>query len=129
MRKVALAFFTVAPLYGVVGMAWGAQMGMSGDHLMHPAHAHLNLLGLVLGGIMGAFYALAGEGVSNRLAWVNFWLSNLGVIIMTPVLAIILAGNEAPPLLIAITLSEVLLIGGLIVFWINVLKLWKRPAA
>lgn len=128
MRKVALAFFTVAPIYGLFGMAWGVHMGMSGDHGMMPAHAHLNLLGLVLMGVMGAFYALAGERVSGKLAWANFILSNLGVLFMIPTLVLILGGNETPPVLAAITVGELGAILGLACFLVAVLSLWRKPA-
>ena len=62
-------------------------MGASGDHSLSPVHAHLNLLGLVLMGVMGAFYALAGAAASSKLAWTNFILSNIGVVVMIPTLA------------------------------------------
>ena len=45
MRDTAFAFFLSAVLCAAFGMAWGIQMGISGDHLMAPAHAHLNLVG------------------------------------------------------------------------------------
>jgi hypothetical protein len=94
MPRHALAFFTVAPFYGLAGMIWGAMMGASGDHGMMPAHAHLNLLGLVLNSIMGTFYALAGDKVNRRWAWLNFVLSNLAVVIMIPTLGQMLALGE-----------------------------------
>ena len=50
MPRVALAFFTVAPIYGLIGMIWGIVMGATEDHALSPAHAHLNLLGMVLMG-------------------------------------------------------------------------------
>lgn len=128
MRKVALAFFTVAPVYGLFGMAWGVHMGMSGDHGMMPAHAHLNLLGLVLLGVMGAFHGLAGDRVPGKLAWANFILSNLGVLIMIPTLTVILRGNETPPVLAAITIGEACAIAGLVCFFASVLSLWRKPA-
>lgn len=126
MNKLALAFFSVAPVYGLLGMAWGIFMGASGDHGMMPAHAHLNLLGLVMNGVFGAFYALAGERASGKLAWAGFWLWNLGIAWMIPVLAIILSGNESiAPI---ITLGEVAAVLGLLIFGINVWKLWRKAA-
>lgn len=124
MNRVALAFFTVAPIYGLAGMAWGMQMGSSGDHSMMPAHAHLNLLGLVLNGVMGAFYGLAGPRASGKLAWANFALSNAGVVIMIPTLAMLLGGNESVVPIMAV--SEVLTVLGGLAFLISVASLWRK---
>jgi hypothetical protein len=129
MPRVSLAFFTVAPIYGLAGMTWGIIMGASGDHGMFPAHAHLNLLGLVLNAIFGTFYALAGAKAPSKLAWANFIFSNLGVVIMIPTLARILAVGEPGPSLIAIiTVSEVLVVLGLLTFLVSTLSLWRQPA-
>jgi hypothetical protein len=127
MSKIALACFTVAPLYGLIGMVWGSIMGASGDHSMMPAHAHLNLLGLVINGMMGAFYAFAGERISKRLAWTSFALWNVGVLVMIPILTIILMGNKA--IAPAIMVGEISVIVGMVLFLANVLRLWRPKAA
>ena len=133
MPRHALAFFTVAPIYGLAGMIWGMIMGASGDHGMLPAHAHLNLLGLVLNSIMGTFYALAGAKASSRWAWLTFVLSNLAVLIMIPTLAQILVlgeGNAAAAKLVPIiVVSEVLAVAGLLAYLVSILGLWRKPAA
>ena len=82
MPKVSLAFFTVAPIYVLIGMAGGIYMGVIDDHSLAPAHAHLNLIGFVMMSVMGTFYALAKAQISTRLAWINFWLLNLAVVVM-----------------------------------------------
>src|SRR3954469_24572482 len=97
MPKVSLAFFTVAPIYVLIGMFWGMYMGGSGDHGMAPAHAHLNLLGFVQMSIFGTFYALAAGKYSETLARLNFGLSNAAVVIMIPVLVLILSGGDGDP--------------------------------
>lgn len=129
MPKLALAFFSVAPVYGLVGMISGVVMGATDDHLMMPAHAHLNLLGMVLMAIMGTFYALAGQKVSQRLGWANFGLSNLGVLVMIPSLVVILNGDLS--VIPIITAGEAFAVLGLLTFTVNVLSLWRapRPAA
>jgi hypothetical protein len=132
MPRHALAFFSIAPLYGLAGMVWGIVMGASGDHSMFPAHAHLNLLGLVLNSIMGTFYALAGARVSSRWAWINFVLSNLGVVIMIPSLVQILALGEgsaaAGKVVPMISTGEILVVAGLLAYLISVVGLWRKPA-
>lgn len=127
MPKVALAFFSVAPVYGLIGMVWGVIMAATDDHSLSPAHAHLNLLGMVLLAIMGAFYALAGSRVSQRLAWLNFAFSNLAVLIMTPMLVVILGGNLS--VIPIIMVGEACAVLGLFAFLLNVLRLWKAPPA
>lgn len=131
MPKVALAFFTVAPIYGLTGMIWGIVMAAQQDHAMMPAHAHLNLLGMVLMAIMGAFYALAGARVSNRLAWANFYLSNAAVLIMIPTLAQILKVGDANAgkLIPIITVSEILAVLGLLTFLASIVSLWRAKPA
>ena len=133
MPRVALAFFTVAPIYGLAGMVWGIIMGASGDHQLFPAHAHLNLLGLVLMSIMGTFYALAGEKVSHRLAWANFVLSNAAVLIMVPTLAQLLSLGENNPaaakLIPIISVGEGLAVLGLLAFLVSILSLWRAKPA
>ena len=131
MPKVALAFFTVAPIYGLAGMIWGIIMGATQDHSMMPAHAHLNLLGMVLNAIFGTFYALAAGRVSTRLAWANFYLSNAAVLIMIPTLAQILTVGDANAgkLIPIITVSEALAVLGLLTFLAAVVSLWRAKPA
>ncbi|HET8870922.1 MAG TPA: hypothetical protein VFM48_10770, partial [Aquabacterium sp.] len=66
----------LAVLYFVSAVALGVVMGASGDHMMMPVHAHLNLLGWVsmaLFGLIGLAYPQVHEG---RVATVQFWLYN-----------------------------------------------------
>lgn len=131
MPKVSLAFFTVAPLYGLAGMVWGMIMAKSGDHSMMPAHAHLNLLGLVVMSIMGTFYALAGTRVNGKLAWANFAVSNVAVLIMIPTLAKLLASDEAgaKKLEPIVASASGLAALGLLLFFISILLCWRKPAS
>ena len=130
MPRVSLAFFTAAPIYGLIGMVWGIVMGATNDHGMMPAHAHLNLLGMVLNAIFGTFYALAGARVSSRLAWANFYISNAAVLIMVPTLAQILTVGDANAgkLIPIIVVSEILAVVGLLTFLASVVGLWRKPA-
>ena len=86
----------------------------------------LNLLVFVQMGIFGAFYALAAGKYSEKLAWINFWLSNAGVLIMIPLLVVILNGNEA--IAPAITVGEVAAVLGVATFLANVLKVRKASS-
>jgi cbb3-type cytochrome oxidase subunit 1 len=123
MPRVSLAFFTVGALCAVVGMSWGSYMGAVQDFTLAAAHAHLNLLGWVTLALMGTFYALRPQ-VAGRLAWLNFALSSLGVLAMTPMLAYLLSGHEAQ-IGKLMPLSEGPVILGMLVFLANVLRAWR----
>jgi len=127
MPRVALSFFTLAPIYLLIGMVWGSIMGATEDHSLSPAHGHLNLLGFVLNAVMGTFYALTAGRTSPRLAWANFGLSNLGVILMIPTLVIILKGDlSVIPVMMAAEAATIL---GVLCFFASVLSVWRKPAA
>lgn len=121
MPRVSIAFFLAAVAYGVAGMSLGMYMGASQDHTLMPVHAHVNLLGWVSLAIMGGFYALAGDRAPKRLAWVNFTLSNLGILLVGPLLAVLLLKNDirVVPFMIA---GEVMLVLGMILFGTAILK-------
>lgn len=126
MAKLPLAFFSTAALCVVAGMVWGIIMAASGDHGMMPAHAHLNLMGWATLALMGSFYALTGK--SDRLGWVNYWLSTLGVVVSIPSLAMVLAGNQAAEK--GATAGAILALLGMLVFFFEVLTVWRKaPAA
>ncbi len=126
MSRISLAFFIVAPIYGLVGMTWGSVMGALGDHSTLIGHAHLNLLGWVSMGIMGAFYGLAGDRAPAPFAWANFGLSNLGVLSIVPAMVMLTTGHQNyVPLEIIGDLSSAL---GLLTFFVAVLITARRVA-
>ncbi len=126
MPRVSTAFFTVAALCGLAGMIWGTHMGISGDHSMHAAHAHLNLLGWVTLSIMGAFYALPGVAKAGTLAWANFVLSSLGAILMGVLLPQVMLEKLPGQAMMAAEIPAIL---GMICFLIAVISGWRKPAA
>ncbi|MDO8295244.1 MAG: hypothetical protein Q7T19_02270 [Caulobacter sp.] len=126
MPRVSTAFFTIAALCGLAGMVWGSQMGASGDHSLHPAHAHLNLVGWVTLSIMGGFYALPGGPKAGVLSWVNLALSSVGAVLMAALLPQVLMQKMSGQIMIA---AEVPTILGMICFLISVISSWRRPVA
>jgi cbb3-type cytochrome oxidase subunit 1 len=103
MPRVSLAFFTAAAVCGLTGMIWGLAMAIGKDHTTLTGHAHLNLVGWVGMAIMGTFYGLLGEArIPRRLAWVNFWLTLVGVAMMAPALGAIYKGVAAAEPLAAV---------------------------
>lgn len=125
MSRLPLAFFTTGALCVLGGMVWGVIMAASNDHLMMPAHAHLNLMGWATLALMGTFYALSGR--SDRLGWANYWISTLSVVISIPSLAMLLGGNAAAEkFTIAGSLLAIL---GMLTFLASVAAHWREAKA
>ncbi len=96
MPRVSAAFFAVGILCVLAGMFLGMHMGATNNFTLAPAHAHLNLVGWVTMALYGTFYALEGPGIATRMAWTNFIVSTIGVLVMIPALAMfLLGGNDA----------------------------------
>jgi len=126
MPRVSKAFFLCAVVYGLCGMGLGMYMGASENHTLMPVHAHVNLLGWVSLAIMGGFYALVGERAPKTLAWANFALSNLGVLLIGPMLGVLLTtGNKAVIPFMAV--GELTTVIGMLIFGLAVVK--TRPQA
>jgi len=124
MPRVSKIFFLVAALCGLAGMAWGTHMGVSGDHSLSPAHAHLNLLGWVTLSIMGGFYALSPR--PGVLPWVNLVLSATGAVMMAVLLPQVLTGKAPGQIMMA---SEIPAILGMLVFIVSIITSLRKPAA
>ena len=107
-------------------MAWGTHMGMSGDHSLSPAHAHLNLLGWVTLSVMGGFYALPGVRFNSRLAWANYGLSTIGAVMMGVLLPQVLMQKMSGKVMIAAEAPAIL---GMLLFLVALLGNWRKPAA
>ncbi|MDB5469414.1 MAG: conserved hypothetical signal peptide protein [Caulobacter sp.] len=126
MPRVSLAFLTTAALIALAGMAWGSQMGASGDHTMMPAHAHLNLLGFVALSIMGGVYALPGMRFNAMVAWGNYALSTAGAVLMAVLLPQVLLQKMSGQIMM---FAEIPAILGMLLFLVSLLGNWRRPAA
>ena len=120
MPRVSLWFFAVVVIYAIIGMAWGMEMGASGDHSMFPAHAHWNLLGWVSMAIYGTFYALARDAASTKLAWATFVIANVGTLVMVPSVAMVIHDGETGPFLMPAIFGGVIVMIGMICFAISV---------
>jgi hypothetical protein len=117
MQSVGTWFFTVAALCATVGMAWGIQMAATHDHLLSPAHAHLNLVGWVTMGLFGLYYRLT-PAAAGRLAWVHFALALAGVLSMVPGIALAILG-QTEALAVA---GAFLTIASMVIFVVTVLR-------
>ncbi len=87
--------FRLAVLYALFGMVMGEAMAVSGDHSQMPVHAHINVLGWVSLALFGVFYKLWPASANGKLPMVQFVLFNIGVVIQSIAVSVILTGNEA----------------------------------
>ncbi|WP_424977676.1 hypothetical protein [Leisingera sp. S232] len=67
MTGIARWFMLMAVVSALGGMVWGIQMSASQDHLMSPAHGHLNLLGWVSCSIYAFYYNLLPDSAAGTL--------------------------------------------------------------
>ena len=93
MTKLPTWFFATAAIFAICGMICGIQMAASHDHSLSPAHGHLNLIGFVSMSVFGAYYALSPQAAASRLAMVHFVLAIVTVLILTPGIAMAIAGQ------------------------------------
>lgn len=115
-----IIWIKAAVLYFMMGVGLGIYMGASGDHVLIPVHAHFNLLGWVSLALIGLIYRQFPVAGSNRLATVQFWLHNTGLVVAMLLLAGILLGHTGLDPLIG--LASVVIGVSVILFAINVFK-------
>lgn len=94
MRDPAFVLLVAAVLCVVVGMLWGIQMAVSGDHLLASAHAHLNLVGWVTLALFAVYYRLTPAAASSRLARIHTAVAILAVVVMVPGIALVINGGS-----------------------------------
>jgi len=121
MPRVSAAFFSVGVLAVLTGMLWGMHMGASHDMVTAPAHAHLNLLGWVTMGLYGTFYALA-PNASRMMAWINWAVSTLSLIVMIPALTMFLSHGNDPQWVPYMSTGEGLAVLGMLIFAVSVFR-------
>lgn len=120
MTRPGVIWIKAAVIYFIMGVGLGIYMGASGDHLLVPVHAHFNLLGwasLALIGLVYLQFPLAG---AHRLARVQFWLHNAGLLAAMVLLIAFLRGNTGlDPLL---GLASMVVGASVVLFAINVFQ-------
>jgi hypothetical protein len=121
MPRVSAAFFAVGILCALIGMVLGMQMGATENFVLTPAHAHLNLVGWATLALYGGFYALAPHA-SMRLAWINFTVSTVGVLVMIPSLVMFLQGGNDPRWVPPMATGESITALGAVIFAVSVFR-------
>lgn len=87
-------FLRIAVLYLIAGISLGIGMAASGDHSLHPVHAHLNLLGFVLMTLFGLFYRVVPAAAETKLAKAHFWIYVPPHFVQMVALTLLYRGNE-----------------------------------
>ena len=83
----------MAAVYLIIGVCLGLWMGITNNHILHPVHAHLNLLGWATMALMGLLYKAFPEAATTMLAKVHFWLHSLGLPPLMIALVLLMSGN------------------------------------
>lgn len=114
MPRVSHLYFRTAILFLIAGIGIGLHMSISGVHNVTGAHAHANLLGWVTMALFGGYYALNPAKARSRLAFTQYCVYTVGVVVMIPALYVMLAGNQAVEPVVAI--SSIIAFLGVILF-------------
>jgi drug/metabolite transporter (DMT)-like permease len=114
MPQISQLFFKTAVICLIVGLAMGLQMGISGNHIVIAAHAHLNLLGWVTCAIFGGYYALNPSKAGKKLAMVQYFIYTLGLVVMLPALYFMELGNRQLEPLVA--MGSIIVLVGVLLF-------------
>lgn len=116
MRGTAFRFLVAGVVFVLIGMIWGIHMAASGDHLLTPAHAHLNLIGFVMGAIF-AFYLTLTPQADGAAARLLFWLWLAVTVLMAVGIPMAITGRGEGVAIIASLLGVVamLLFGWILV--------------
>lgn len=122
MQEYSKRWIFAAVIWFCLGVALGVHMGKSGDHVLFPVHAHINLLGWVSLALIGVIYHFFPVAGASRLATAQFWLYNGALAVMMGALAVYLRGNQDMGPLLGI--SSMLLLAIVVTFAGNVL--WRR---
>ena len=87
-------FMLASIVFALIGMVLGIQMGISEDHTLIPAHAHLNLAGWATMMLFGLYYRSDPVAAGRPLAHWHFWVALVGLIVFIPGIAANNLGNR-----------------------------------
>jgi len=115
-----VVWIKAAVIYFIMGVGLGIYMGASGDHVLVPVHAHFNLLGWVSLALVGLIYRQFPVAGSHRLAKVQFWLHNAGLLAAMFLLTGVLRGNTSLDPILGV--ASVVIGASVVLFAINVFQ-------
>src|SRR5262245_14378648 len=126
MPRVSAAFFGMGLLCLFVGGAIGMYMAGGGNAGYVGLHVHLNLVGWATMALCGTFYALTPETFSPRLAWINFWVLTLGIVVFFPAFALFLSRGNDPQFEPVMSAGNGLTGLGMLIFGVSVVREFFR---
>lgn len=106
--------FRIAVCLGLIGMAGGVAMAASQNHDLHPAHAHLNLLGWVSLFLLGAYYRFNPALDARRGARWQVLAWTFGTVVLSIGVAAIYAGYPKADPIAAI--GSLIVVGSMVWF-------------
>lgn len=109
-----------AVIYFVIGVALGIVMGITGDHRIYGAHAHINMLGWVSMALFAFIYRAFPAAAVSRLAKAHFWIYSLSLPPMMIGLALMLRGHHQFEPMVAI--FSLAIFASVVLFAINILR-------
>jgi uncharacterized membrane protein YgdD (TMEM256/DUF423 family) len=122
MPRISAAFFAVGVFCVLCGMLFGMWMAGKEDFAAAPAHAHLNLIGWVTMALYGTFYALTQNTMSVKLAWTQFAVSTIGILIMIPSLFLLLLNGNDPKFEPGVAAGSMIVALGMVLFGVSVYR-------
>ncbi len=94
MTAIDLRFLRAGVIYLLAGMVMGLGMGISHDHSLFPAHAHIHLVGWASFALYGLIYRAYPRASGSRLAIWHFWIANAGALLLVIGIGGIHSGHE-----------------------------------
>ncbi|MCT7376494.1 hypothetical protein [Chelativorans salis] len=126
MNGLARICWITAPIYALLGMAFGIWMSASGDHTLSPVHGHMNLLGWVSIALYGTFYTVMPAAAESRLAQIQVLLAQAGVILIVPGIAMAIQGAGEG---LAKAGSVIVLLSMLLFVWVVASRIGRTASA
>ncbi|TMW70640.1 cytochrome-c oxidase [Alteribacter natronophilus] len=110
----------VSAVYFAVAVILGLYMSIAGDYSLSSVHAHIALLGWASFALAGVIYHLFPRAGENRLAYVHFWIHNIGLPVMMISLFLVITGQDL--FLSFLPFGAILVVLSTLLFTYNVLK-------
>ncbi|PPC76070.1 TonB-dependent receptor [Pokkaliibacter plantistimulans] len=116
--------FVMAGLgYALVGLALGIYMAASKNHSQLVTHAHIMLLGFVVSFIYGVCHKLWLQNVPARMANLQFYIHQLGTLVLLIGLFCLFAGLVPEPILGPVLgIASVIVFSGLVLMKVMFIK-------
>lgn len=115
MRKIGDLYILTGLVWLVLGMAFGIWMGITQQFDFANSHAHFNLVGFATSVLFGLIYRGYPGMNQSRLAAVQFWLYEIGAVLLVGGKAMVDGGGTD---LLVIVGSIVVIVGAILMAWI-----------